>query len=143
MHTSRLKVHLSCSSSLHGPLVGLFKTREDRVELMFAETLRHSQAIIRDTIEEACNYSTAFRELMKLNSLCAALCTLVCVCADVLSQLSLKQASCTESTLRKVAVRALSVPNTVGAGERTWSTYSFIVNRNRNSLKPECAKKQD
>ena len=39
MHTSRLKVHLSCSSSLHGALVRLFKTREDSVKLMFAETL--------------------------------------------------------------------------------------------------------
>ena len=65
----------------------------------------------------------------------------VCVYADVLKQLSLKQASCNESTMRNVAVRALSVPNTAGAGVRTWSTYSFLVNRNRNSLKPECAKK--
>ena len=40
-------------------------------------------------------------------------------------------------TLRKVAARALSAPTAAGAGERNWSTYSFIVNINRNFLKLE------
>ena len=34
-------------------------------------------------------------------------------------------------------MRALSAATAADAGERNWSTYSFIVNRNRDFLKPE------
>ena len=43
--------------------LGLFKTREDREEVMFAETLRHSDTVFRDTIEESCNCSTTRRNM--------------------------------------------------------------------------------
>jgi hypothetical protein len=34
-----------------------------------------------------------------------------------------------------------SGPTAAGAGETNWSSYSFIVNRSRNRLKPERSKK--
>jgi len=43
--------------------------------------------------------------------------------------------------LVKVAIRALSAPTAVGAGEEKWSTYGFIVSRPGNKASALRAKK--
>ena len=43
--------------------------------------------------------------------------------------------------LREIAMRVLAQPVGAGAGERNWSTYSFIVDKRRNRLSVDRARK--
>lgn len=47
----------------------------------------------------------------------------------------------TVEELKEIAVRVLAQPVGAGAGERNWSTYSFIVDKRRNRLSVDRARK--